>query len=253
MNVQRLIEKYKKLEGVWDAEGAELARQIFLQDLEQLDEPETGHADEAPRYVKNILARLRELPVHDREVWLKAIMGEFEQDFSHAKWREGYEQGKFEGSWVGQQLKDADKIRQELNKVKVPQVVADWISFVKTNGFKFKNTYGFCEEIAPSDDVYRVMYYIFKESIADKEIRKWVVDNIDTFARAWLDGYEVEKEKRYTVVMKSTKQPLYYNAGDKKLFFSLGGLATKFTRKQLEDANFGWVFDCPGIEIEEVE
>lgn len=40
MKVQRLIEKYKKLEGVWDAEGAELARQIFLQDLEQLDEPE---------------------------------------------------------------------------------------------------------------------------------------------------------------------------------------------------------------------
>ena len=39
MNVQRLIEKYKGLEGVWDAEGAELARQIFLQDLEQLDEP----------------------------------------------------------------------------------------------------------------------------------------------------------------------------------------------------------------------
>lgn len=86
MKVQQLIEKYKKLEGVWDAEGAELARQIFLQDLEQLDEPETGHADEAPRYVKNILARLRELPEHDREVWLKAIMSEFEQDFSHAKW-----------------------------------------------------------------------------------------------------------------------------------------------------------------------
>lgn len=66
-------------------------------------------------------------------------------------------------------------------------------------------------------------------------------------------GYEVEKEKRYTVVMKETKQPLYYNAGDKKLFFSLGGLATKFTRKQLEEADFGWVFDCPGIKIEEVE
>ena len=41
MKVQRLIEKYKKLEGVWNAEGAELARQIFLQDLEQLDESET--------------------------------------------------------------------------------------------------------------------------------------------------------------------------------------------------------------------
>ena len=88
-----------------------------------------------------------------------------------------------------------------------------------------------------------------------KEIREWLEDknNQELFARAWLDGYEVEEEKRYTVVMKSTKQPLYYNAGDKKLFFSLGGLATKFTRKQLEDANFGWVFDCEGIEIEEVE
>lgn len=39
MNKQKLIGKYKNLEGVWDAEGAELARRIFLQDLEQLDEP----------------------------------------------------------------------------------------------------------------------------------------------------------------------------------------------------------------------
>ena len=30
------------------------------------DEPQAGHADEAPRYVKNILARLRELPLHDK-------------------------------------------------------------------------------------------------------------------------------------------------------------------------------------------
>ena len=249
MNVKQLIEKYKKLEGVWDAEGAEIARRIFLQDLQQLDEPETGHADEAPRYVKNILARLRELPVHDREVWLKAIMGEFEQDFSHAKWREGYEQGKFEGSWVGNQLKDADKIRQELNEVKVPQVVADWISFVKTNGFKFKNTYGFYEEIAPSDDVYRVMYYIFKESIADKEIRKWVVDNIDTFARAWLDGYEVEKEKRYWVKVKATGQCLE-KTGSVIRFSTL--FKSAFTKKELEEANFGEVFNSPLFEVKEV-
>ena len=40
MNKKELIEKYKKLEGVWDAPGAETARQIFLQDLEQLDEPQ---------------------------------------------------------------------------------------------------------------------------------------------------------------------------------------------------------------------
>lgn len=40
MNKQELIKKYKRLEGVQDAPGAETARQIFLQDLEQLDEPE---------------------------------------------------------------------------------------------------------------------------------------------------------------------------------------------------------------------
>lgn len=67
-----------------------------------------------------------------------------------------------------------------------------------------------------------------------------------------LDESEKIKIPQYTVVIKETKQPLYYNAGENKLFFSLGGLATKFTRKQLEDADFGWVFDCPGIEIEEV-
>ena len=245
MNVQRLIEKYKKLEGVWDAPGAETARQIFLQDLEQLDEPETGHADEAPRYVKNILARLRELPLHDREVWLKAIMGEFEKDFSHAKYREGYEQGKFDGEWVGNQLKDADKIRRELNKVKVPQFVADWIEyFKKCSGALYGST---------------VPFSYYGRAIADNfegdvtETLGWIRNNSEVYARAWLDGYEVDEEKRYTVVMKKTKQPLYYNAGDKKLFFSLGGIATNFTRKQLEEAGFGWVFDCPGIEIEEVE
>lgn len=161
MNVQRLIEKYKKLEGVWDAEGAELARQIFLEDLKQLDEQKP---------------------------------------------------------------------------VIVPQCVAEYIEFKKKNNFH----------------VYGAMRVI--ENHYDKKVPDWFYENnIEKFCLAWLNGYEVEKEKRYTVVMKETKQPLYYNAGDKKLFFSLGGIATKFTRKQLEDTGFGWVFDCEGIEIEEVE
>lgn len=96
MNVKQLIEKIEGLNKVY-GEKFYVSFNDVLDLVKQLDEPETGHADEAPRYVKNILARLRELPLHDREVWLKAIMGEFEQDFSHAKWREGYEQGKVEG------------------------------------------------------------------------------------------------------------------------------------------------------------
>ena len=238
MKLKELIEKFEERKTIiGNYQGYAVWWEDVKEIFEQLDEPETGHADEAPRYLKNMLARLRELPVHNREVWLKVIMSEFKQDFSHAKWREGYEQGKLEGM-------------VEREKVKVPQFVADWISFVKTNGLKFKNTYGFYEEIAPSDDVYRVMYYIFKESVADKEIRKWVADNIDTFARAWLDGYEVEKEKRYLVKIKATK---HYIAKDGigKIFFSLA-YKESFTKKELEEAGFGWVFDCEGIEIEEV-
>lgn len=36
----------------------DISRKGLLKLVKQLDEPETGHADEAPRYVKNILARL---------------------------------------------------------------------------------------------------------------------------------------------------------------------------------------------------
>ena len=216
------------------------------------DEPEAGHADEAPRYVKNILARLRELPLHDREVWLKAIMGEFEQDFSHAKWCEGYEQGKIEGEWVGNQLKDADKIRQELNKPVLPQCVADWIEYCKF-------THVDLQYALIIGDVYFYNYANQKDFSKLKDFLE-TENNQATFARAWLDGYEVEEEKRYVVKVKGicgNHETLNREKHSNKWLFSdreensLYG--THHTRKELEDANFGWVFDCPGIEIEEVK
>ena len=189
------------------------------------DEPEAGHADEAPRYVKNVLARLRELPLHDREVWLKAIMSEFEQDFSHAKWREGYEQGKFEGM-VGRE------------KVTVPQFVADFITEQKKLGY--------------------TLSYSIDASMSDR-VAEWYWDNSEVFALAWILGYEVEKEKRYLVKMKGVFKGYEY------LNFKFGRVwtfsnkeeneeyRTCHTKKELEEAGFGWVLDCEGIEIEEVE
>lgn len=122
----------------------------------------------------------------------------------------------------------------EQQKVTIPHFVADWLKLSKSIG--------------------RSLFGAMRVFEKDDDVEKWLrwSENQELFARAWLDGYEVEKEERYTVVMKETKQPLYYNAVDKKLFFSMGGLATQFTRKQLEEANFGWVFNCEGIEIEEV-
>lgn len=243
MNKKELIKHIEDLpynEGLI-VDTIKISRNGLLKLIEQLDEPETGHADEAPRYVKNILAKLRELPVHDREVWLKAIMGEFEQDFSHAKWREGYEQGKLEGAWVGNQLKDADKIRQELNKPVIPQFVADWIEEARKS----------CKDVAD----------LFDFDFTNEEVGKWFMQErpFDLVARAWLDGYTNEEEKRYLVKMKGVFK------GYEFLTFKFGRVwifsneeeneefRTAHTRKELEEANFGWVFDCPGIDIEEVE
>ena len=230
MNKQELIKEFREV-GIYNLSifGAEIKgipTESAIALIEQLDEPETGHADEAPRYLKNLLARLRELPLHNREVWLKVIMSEFKQDFSHAKWREGYDQGKLEGM-------------VEREKVKVPQFVADWIEVCK-------------EHLTTS--LYTAMNPNFmKENNQSFDLILWIkkTSNQETFARAWLDGYEVEEEKRYFVKVKATKHYISKD-GIGKIFFSLA-YKESFTKKELEEAGFGWVFDCEGVEIEEVE
>ena len=245
MNKQELIEAIKNEpyeKGIF-VDTIKFNRNWLLRKIEKLDEPEAGHADEAPRYVKNILARLRELPVHDREVWLKAIMGEFEQDFSHAKWREGYEQGKFEGSCIPY---------DEPQKVTIPPVVSDWIEhFKKCSGTLYGST-------APYSYYGRAITDDFEGDVT--ETLRWIRNNSETYARAWIDGYEIEKEKRYLVKMKGIdtnfnflnrhKNENYWifsNKDENTLY------QTHHTRKELEEAGFGWVFDCPGIEVQEVE
>ncbi|NIB97590.1 DUF1642 domain-containing protein [Streptococcus pseudopneumoniae] len=158
MKLNELIKKYKKLEGVWNAEGAELARQIFLQDLEQLDEPQ---------------------------------------------------------------------------KVKVPQFVADWIEECKKKG-----------DLSLGGAI----------QLPCPEIYEWLMDweNQELFAQAWIFGYEVEEEKQYAVKIKASGQYLA-KTKLKEISFMYNGACSHFTRKQLEEAGFGWVFDCLGIEIEEVE
>lgn len=125
----------------------------------------------------------------------------------------------------------------EPEKVKVSQFMADWIDYFKKNG---------------DWDLFQAMDYLFGK----KEIREWLEykNNQDLFARAWLDGYEVEKEKRYLVTLKN-RQPLVKSQSGSTLYFSQDITARNYkgTQKELEDAKFGWVFDCPGIEIEEVE
>lgn len=86
------------------------------------------------------------------------------------------------------------------------------------------------------------------------------LENRKRLIKAILDGYEVEKEKLYRVKFKGFNPSyiiLKHHQYDDTWF--LGGeqefefYRTKHTRKELEEANFGWVFNCEGIEVEEVE
>ena len=140
----------------------------------------------------------------------------------------------------------AIKLASELDKpqkVEIPIFVAEYIEFKKKYDF---HVYGAMREI---EDHY------------DKRVPEWFYENnIETFVRAWLDGYEVEKEKRYYIRLKNVDENYNYLNYIKHLAaWCLAEIKTdkKFrtthTRKELEDADFGWVFDCPGMEVEEVE
>lgn len=130
----------------------------------------------------------------------------------------------------------------EPQKVKIPQFVADWIEVCK-------------EHLTTS--LYTAMTPNFmKENNQSFDLILWIkkASNQDLFARAWLNGYEVEEEKRYLVTLKN-RQPLIKSQSGSTLYFSQDITARNYkgTQKELEEAKFGWVFDCEGIDIEEVE
>lgn len=130
---------------------------------------------------------------------------------------------------------DLVKQLDEPQPVKVKQFVAEWIEEARKT----------CKDVAE----------LFEFDFTNDEVRKWFMQErpFDLVARAWLNGYEVEEEKRYFVKITAAEQYLVRVEDENFLGFLQSRLRSKFTRKQLEEAGFGWVFDCPGIEIEEVE
>ena len=132
----------------------------------------------------------------------------------------------------------------EPQKVTVPQFVADWYEEYKDD---FEGELFRCVDLITRD---------FEDGDLS-EFEEWFIDGktkpFQTLVNMHQFGYEVEKEMRYTVKMRTTNQPLFYNSLEKRLFFSLGKLATQFTFKQLEEAGFREVFNSPLFEVEEVE
>lgn len=130
----------------------------------------------------------------------------------------------------------------------VPQYVADW--YEENKGSLDESIW---EYLVNWDDG---SWNAFKQWMypCDRNSALTILVNMHQF------GYEVEKEKRYTVKMKGISGYSKYLNRDTKaqkwLFASkteLERFRAHHTRKELENANFGWVFDCPGVEVKEVE
>lgn len=131
----------------------------------------------------------------------------------------------------------------EPQKVTIPQYVADWIEV--------------CKEHLTSSLYLAMTASFLKANNQSFELILWIKkkENQDAFALAWINGYEVKKEKRYEVILSNGQSlKTVYRQGDDRLDFEkVYGDLERFTRKQLEDAGLAWVFDCPGVKVKEVE
>lgn len=224
MNIQGLIERYEKFK----ANKKKLTSvDLVLKDLQSLDEPEP-----LPFKLKDVVGRIRGFDPTTQTIWLNAILKELDGDYGSMKYRDGYEQGKFEGML-------------ERDKATIPQYIADKIEYMK-----------------------KYDYNIFDAMMAterDDKFYDWFFtdDNMDTFTIAWQYGYEVEaekeEEKRYYIRLKIDDENYNYLNYIKHLSaWCLSGIKkdkkfrTEHTRKQLEDAGFGEVFNSTLFEVEEV-
>ena len=116
-------------------------------------------------------------------------------------------------------------------KVIVPKFVADWLEVCKEN-------LGFGLSTAMSHS-----------TSAMKKQPNWVKgwfnlkDNQETFAKAWLFGYEIEKEKLYKVSLKRNGLGIGIQQQD-------GSFKEKITKTELSECGFN---DLDVYEIKEVE
>ncbi|EHA4047099.1 DUF1642 domain-containing protein [Enterococcus faecalis] len=120
----------------------------------------------------------------------------------------GYEQGVYDSlSHV--------ILLDEPKKVVVPKFVAEWIEYAKKKGDSLIVSFN-------PWDLYGEEYI---------EATRWIDNNQETFALAWVNGYEVEKEQLYYVKLPE----IGYMRFGKKYFYSTDKEdAKRYTENQIK-------------------
>ena len=151
---------------------------------------------------------------------------------------------------VEEVLDDLQELESLYKPKDVPQYVADWYEEHKDNlEYNIWDWMKYNLEPKKRENV-----------IFSRWLGKTTNNPIETLVKMKLYGYTVEKEKRYLVKMKGISSNICYlnRVGNKWIIAGINehtgmNIYTKHTKKELEEAGFGWIFSCEGIEVEEVE
>ena len=141
-------------------------------------------------------------------------------------------------------LKDLKQL-DEPQKVKIPKFVAECIEYAQASDWDLEDVF---QSIANELDTSEISVWFYSKS-----------ENMDTLASAWLYGYEIEKKRYLVKIIGITDYNSYLNYHKEENKWTIESsmdtdtIRTKHTRKELEKSGFGWVFNCPGIEVKKVE
>ena len=135
----------------------------------------------------------------------------------------------------------------EPQKVVVPKFVAEWVGYCKFNRLTLLGAFDPVSELG-----------VGLVTSLTEELRKgkdWAQRNQETFARAWLDGYEIEQEKLYTVEIPNPNlnaHVVLQKTGDGLVLVTVGNAgwaeweSSKLTESEIKkDFDFLWQFAKP--------
>ena len=160
-----------------------------------------------------------------------------------------YKEMTLDEVYVEDLLEDLHKLKDTYTP-EVPEYVADWYEEHKDN-----LEYNIWDWMKYNLEPKKRENVIFSQWLS-----KTVNNPVETLIKMELYGYKVKKEKKYIIKLKNVQKGSESFKFDKvieKWYFGFNQESSTtrlyHTKKDLVNAGFGWMFSCPGFEIEEVE
>lgn len=160
-----------------------------------------------------------------------------------------YKEMTLDEVYVEDLLEDLHKLKDTYTP-EVPEYVADWYEEHKDNlEYSIWDWMKYNLEPKKRENV-----------IFSQWLRKTANNPVETLIKMKLFGYKVKKEKKYIIKLKNVQkgsESFKFDMVIGKWYFGFNQEYSTsrlyHTKEDLVNAGFEWMFNCPGIEIEEVE